>query len=323
MLVMVAWAQISAVADVQHGVIGRDQLAELGVTKSGLQVLVDQRRLERTAPRVWRVAGAPPTWRQQLHVGLLALGPMSWVSHNAAAALHRFDRTPPGRVELLVLRNRRCADIGLTVHATRRWSRVDAVVIDGLRVTSATRTVLDLANVRVHPDRLKAAIDTAVRLELSSPEALMHRLNAIRSKGRVGVRMIEQLLEDSGGHTMLERRFLELMSSAGLPRPQTQVIHRTAASGRFVARVDFAYPDLGLVIEVTGRLGHSSPAERARDAQRRNELQDLGLRVYEFTWEDVTERPIYVTSRMRILIAQASASGLTSDCPDGREPDQN
>ena len=35
--------------------------------------------------------------------------------------------------------------------------------------------------------------------------------------------------------------------------------------------------------------------ERARDAQRRNELQDIGRRVYEYTWEDVTERPAFVT----------------------------
>ncbi|HUF98409.1 MAG TPA: hypothetical protein VMM60_09790 [Ilumatobacter sp.] len=302
---MVAWARISAVADAQHGVVGRDQLDELGVTKSALQVLVAQHRLERSAPRVWRVVGAPPTWRQRLHTGLLALGPMSWVSHDAAAALHHFDRTPAERVEFLVLRNRRHASIGEKVHATRRWSRVDAVVVDGLRTTSATRTVLDLANVRVHPDRLKAAIDTAVRLELSSPEALKQRLDAIRSKGRTGVRIIEQLLETSGGHTMLERTFLELMERAGLPRPDTQVIYRTAAAGRFVARVDFAYPELGVVIEVTGRLGHSSPSERARDAQRRNELQDLGIRVYEFTWEDLTERSVYVASRMRTLLAQS------------------
>lgn len=310
---MVTWARISAIADSQHGVIGRDQLALLGVTKSALQVLVEKRRLERTAPRVWRIVGAPLTWRQQLHAGLLALGPMSWVSHDAAAALHRFDRTPFERVEFLVLRNRRCADVGLKVHATRRWGRVDAIVVDGLRTTSATRTVLDMANVRVHPDRLKAAIDTAVRLELSSPEALKQRLDAIRSRGRTGVRMVDQLLAASGGHTMLERKFLELMARAGLPRPETQVIYRTAASGQFVARVDFAYPELGLVIEVTGRLGHSSPAERARDAQRRNELQDLGIRVYEFTWEDVTDRSTYVTSRMRTLLAPAPASGLVSD----------
>ncbi|MEJ7720564.1 MAG: hypothetical protein WKF58_09005 [Ilumatobacteraceae bacterium] len=48
---------------------------------------------------------------------------------------------------------------------------------------------------------------------------------------------------------------------------------------RAYARVDFSWEDAGIVVEVSGRKGHSSPAERARGAQRRNELQDAGRRV--------------------------------------------
>jgi very-short-patch-repair endonuclease len=109
-----------------------------------------------------------------------------------------------------------------------------------------------------------------------------------------------ELLVDAGGHTMLERDFLRLMREAGLPRPRTQVIFRDGQ--RTAARVDFLFPEFMLVVEVSGRLGHSSPAERARDAQRRNELQDIGLRVYEFTWEQVTKRPGWVQEQMRRLL---------------------
>lgn len=293
------WGAIAPVLARQHGVIGRRQLAEAGVTKSRLAVWTSRRRLEPCAPRVWRVVGAPATWRQRLHAGLLSLGPMSWVSHDAAAQLHGFDRTPPDRVEFLVVRRGKGATLDERVHSTRRWGPVDAVEIDGLRVTSATRTVLDLANVRVHPDRLRAAIDTAVRLELSSPEALRQRLDQIRSRGRTGVRRVEQLLEASGGHTELERRFLELVDAAHLPRPETQVVFRHPRTDRFVARVDFYFREARLVVEVSGRLGHSTPDERARDAQRRNELQELGLRVIEFTWDDVTRRAVYVLAQLR------------------------
>ena len=296
---MPTWTEVTRLLDTQHGVVGRMQLDDLHVTKAQLGHWVRSGRLGRVAPRVWRVAGAPVTWEQRLHVGLLALGRMSWVSHDAAAQLHGFDRTPSDRVEFLVLRRRRAAEFSELVHSTRRWGPSDEVTIDGLRVTSATRTILDLANVQVHPDRLKAAIDTAVRLETSAPETLRVRLQAIRGRGRTGVRMIDQLLEDSGGHTMLERKFLELMSSAGLPRPEPQVVFRDGHTGRVIARVDFLYRDFNLVVEVSGQLGHSSPSERARDAHRRNELQDLGLVVYEFTWEDITRRPAWVIAEMR------------------------
>jgi hypothetical protein len=109
--------------------------------------------------------------------------------------------------------------------------------------------------------------------------------------------LIDELLDDSGGHTMLERHFLRLMREAGLPRPTPQVVFRDGS--RTVARVDFLYPEHRLVIEVSGRLGHSSPFERARDAQRRNELHDLGVTVYEYTWEDITRRPGWVIRTMR------------------------
>jgi hypothetical protein len=302
---MTVWHELAADLEAQHGVIGRRQLDAASVTKSQLQNWIATGRIERVAPRVWRVVGAPSTWHQRLHVGLLSLGRLSWVSHSAAAGLHRFDRTPDDVVEFLVIRRRRSAELDEHVHSTRRWGPTDEVFVDGVRSTSATRTVIDLANAKVHADRLKAAIDSAVRRELSSPEAIRQRLNELRGRGRAGVRLLDELLDDSGGHTMLERRFLELVRSAGLPRPETQVVFRRPDDGRFVARVDFLFRPQGVVVEVSGRLGHSSPSERARDAQRRNELQSLGLRVYEFTWEDVTTRAVFVVATLRTLLQAA------------------
>jgi len=66
------------------------------------------------------------------------------------------------------------------------------------------------------------------------------------------------------------------------------VIHRK--NSRHIARVDFLFEKEGVVVEVSGRLGHTTPTERARDAQRRNELQDIGRRVFEYTWDDVTNQ---------------------------------
>jgi very-short-patch-repair endonuclease len=63
--------------------------------------------------------------------------------------------------------------------------------------------------------------------------------------------------------------------------------------------VDFEFVDRLLVVEVTGRLGHVSDAERARDAQRRNELQDLGLTVIEYTSTQLFERTEWVSNDLR------------------------
>jgi very-short-patch-repair endonuclease len=52
-------------------------------------------------------------------------------------------------------------------------------------------------------------------------------------------------------------------------------------------------------VEVSGRRGHSSDAERAKDAQRRNELQHLGFVVLEFTNRQVRDEPGYVIATLR------------------------
>jgi very-short-patch-repair endonuclease len=241
---------------------------------------------------VYEIRGVPATHRYRLRLGLLCLGERSWVSYEAAATLHGLDRSKPDAVEFTIDRNRRNYSLPFTVHTTTRLKPIDLVVVDGFRTMSATRTVIDLAHARSHTRRVEAAIDSAVRLGLSSPVVLAERLETLRGSGRWGCRLIDDLIVDSGGHSMLERRFLQLVREAGLPRPHTQVVHRKGS--RQIARVDFLFEEAGVVVEVSGRFGHSSPSERAHDAQRRNELQDIGRRVYEYTWEDVTQRTGFV-----------------------------
>ena len=78
------------------------------------------------------------------------------------------------------------------------------------------------------------------------------------------------------------------------------------SGGEHIARVDFFFEEFQMVVEVSGQKGHASPAERARDAQRRNELQDLGVRVFEYTFNDVIDRSEMVR---RTLLTRLTASG--------------
>jgi very-short-patch-repair endonuclease len=300
------WPEIAALAARQHGVISRQQLVVSGLSRGAIASWVKRGLINPVAPRVFAVAGAPTTWRTRLMSGLLSLGAGAAVSHRAAAQLHGLDRATGDHVEFLVERSRRSPRIDAVVHSSKRIRPIDVITVDGLRVTSATRTILDLANIELGLDGLRAAIDSAVRLQLSSPEVIRRRMGDLRGPGRAGVRTIDGLLDDAGGHSMLERRFLQLLRQAGLPRPECQRVYRDG--DRTVARVDFVYPEWRIVVEVSGRLGHSTPDDRARDAQRRNELQDLGLRVYEFTWNDVTKRSSRVVEQMRRRLLAAGWS---------------
>jgi very-short-patch-repair endonuclease len=298
--------RVSAIAAPQHGLVTIGQLDRCAGSRAAWRRLVRAGWLRPEVPRVYAVAGAPASWHRQLRAGLLSLGPAAAVSHRAAAALHGFDRAHPGAVEFTLPRASRGRAVPFTVHTSGFLGRSDVLTVHGHRVTSATRTVIDLARLRVPPGEVEAAIDSAVRLQLSSPIVLEKRLGELRGRGRWGCRLLDALLLDSGGHTMLERRFLRLVRTAGLPRPRTQVVQRQGS--RTVARVDFLYDEFRLVVEVSGKLGHSSPAERSKDARRRNELQELGWVVYEYTWHHVNHETDYVR---RTLTARLTGAGWT------------
>lgn len=297
------WQKITPFLAAHHGCVDRDELDRAGVTRHQLARWVAQSRLERSAPRVWRVVGSPDMWEQRLTIALLALGSAAAVSHWAAAQLHGLDRAPRDPVEFLVPEGHHHVAIDYTAHRSSSIHPTDVLTVNGFRTTSATRTILDIANTPVDRARLAALMDSAVHLHLTAPEAIRRRLETLRGPGRAGVRLVDELLLDAGGHTMLERAFLRLMRLEGLPRPTPQVVfHR---DGERLARVDFVFREWSIVVEVTGRQGHSSPSERARDAQRRNELQDVGVRVIEYTYEHVTRRGTWVRRQMRDRLAAA------------------
>ena len=92
--------------------------------------------------------------------------------------------------------------------------------------------------------------------------------------------------------------FLRILRHASLPRPTTQF--RVVGPDGLIGRVDFIYEQLA-----RGCRGDRSEGPRVRrrnvrrDAQRRNELIDQGLRVYEYTRGDVDDRPEWVAMTMR------------------------
>jgi very-short-patch-repair endonuclease len=291
-----AIARLSALATGQHGLVAIGQLDAVGVARQHFDHLVRRGIFVRVAPAVYAAAAGPDTWERKLMSGLLALGPTARVSHESAAYLHRLDRSLEGCVEFTVPRSHRNATAIGRVHSTSRSRPLEVVTLSSFRVTSATRTIVDLARARISRRRLAASIDSAVRLGLTSPLVLHTELGFLRGPGRWGCRLLDELLIDSGGHTMLERDFLRLMRLGGLPPPRTQVIHQR--SGSTYARVDFLFEPYGVVVEVSGRKGHSSPTERQVDAQRRNELQDAGRKVFEYTYEDVSRRADHVITTM-------------------------
>ena len=287
---------IAALAIEQHEVVSRAQILSAGVSRSALQRQVASGLLLPVGTHSYRFAGTVLSWRGRLQAGLLDLGPDALVACRSAAALHGLDGFQPGPLEFVVPRRNRDRRTRGEVRSGPPVPLLDRTRVDGLAVTSPALTVIQLG---AHASRREVAnaVDSAVRLGLLTPEVVRRRLMAHRGRRLVGVPVLDAVLVDAGVHSFLERRFLRLVRQAGLPEPALQRVHRRGS--RLVARVDFDFAPLPVVVEVGGQLGYLTRAERQRQERRRSELQLLGRTVHFFSYEDVTDDTTYVVATLR------------------------
>ncbi len=234
----------------------------------------------------------PQNVRTELADLLLDVGE-AWVCGPTAAALDQLDgfilQKP---FHIVVKRGRNVQRVGVFIHTTTVLPQIDRAVIDGFAVTSASRTLIDIA-VTTAPDRLLKAVASAFRDGKSSETFLHERLTALRGSGRAGSRRLLSVLEDDeivrGKQSWLECRYLELLETAGLPKPLTEVVLTRA--GDKLVRVDCFFPDTNVVVELLGYRWHRTKEQMRRDAERLNELQLDGFRAFQFTYDQVVEDP--------------------------------
>ncbi len=279
----------------KHYVVEYEDVKASGLTSRQFAHRVASGEWIPVMPSVWRHVATPESWGLRVRSGALWLGPNAALAGRAAAAWWGLDGFEQSVVEFVVPYARRWAS-GVTVRLTRHWSKKDLLRKDGVRVTSATRTIIDLAGQGASAHELERAIDSAVRMRLTSIPTLTSRMAQLAKSGRVGIPFLRELLLDSGGESVLERRFLRVVREAGLPRPLTQITFKGRTTRAI--RVDFLYESQRVVVEVSGRVGHASDADRRKDARRRNDLQHRGYAVIEFTTADVMTDPVYVVESL-------------------------
>ena len=158
---------------------------------------------------------------------------------------------------------------GLVPHEAR-LPPGDVVDLDGVRVTSAERTALDLAR-HLRPHMALAVLDALAGAGRVDPAALLERLEEWRGERHVArARRLIQHCEpstESYGESWLRLRVLD----AGFPRPVPQ-IWIVDDDGRRLYRLDLGWPDRRLAIEYDGVEFHEHAAARAADQRRRDDL---------------------------------------------------
>ncbi|MEU6204576.1 hypothetical protein ABZ814_13425 [Micromonospora musae] len=179
----------------------------------------------------------------------------------------RPSRRPSGRPDSTRPSPRRGPMTGLRVHHGE-IAPEDVVDRAGILVTSPARTCWDVAR---WLDVVEAVvvIDGLLARRLTEVAAL--REYALARAGHRGWRSLLRVVDlaDAGAESPQESRTRVRLVLAGLPRPQTQYV--VAEAGRFIARLDLAWPDFKVAVEYDG-LWHDDPEQFHRDRRRLNRL---------------------------------------------------
>ncbi len=294
----------------QHGALSLHQLVEAGVPLREVERRLERGQLVRCGSATYVVNGTPRSTRQRMHIACLASSGAAVLSHETAAHLLGFSYVPRGLVVLTVglgAQHRLPAD---RVHRKSDLRPPFVTTIDGLPLTTRARTLIDLAAV-LGWRRLERILDDQLSSGLLTYLELVAVFNAIARRGRRGIGKMRPLLEVRGegyvaASSELEQRFIELVRAHGLPEPTRQHLPPWAIEDG-IGRVDFAYPDRRLLIEVDGRRWHSRDSANEEDRYRDQLAVASGWRVLRYTWTQIAESSAYVADNLRATLARAAA----------------
>lgn len=302
--------QVAAVAEGQHGLITRSQAQALGASRNMIDHRVRTGRWQPLTPRVFRLAGVPPSWQQRLLVAVLDAGNQAVATGRSAAALWRVPGFAMREPEVLVLRpSDHRPPLGV-LHETRRLDPHHRTMQQGVPVVAPARLMVELA-ASERPERLERAVDSAIAAGILTPEALAGAVAELCHKGRRGSTLLKSLaLEILPGYvppaSELEARFRDLARIAGVA--DQMVLQANVGGEEWIGRVDVLFPAARVVVELDSRRWHTSRMSSEADRRRTNALQLAGWRVLQLTWRRLVDDPAGVIHDLRRLLGLALAA---------------
>lgn len=171
-----------------------------------------------------------------------------------------------------------------------------------LRCLRPVRAAADLLR-RLPPVEAVVMADAVQHAELVDVADLQAEL--LHHVGLRGVRQAHRALalSDRRAESPPETRVRVALVQAGLqPVPQYDVVHR----GRWIARVDLAFPELRIAVEYDGRAVHEREDVFARDRQRQNDLVRAGWTVLRFTAVDLRSGAAEVVRQVLAVVRTAA-----------------
>lgn len=284
---------------VEYGIFSVRQAKRAGHSEADIERNLRRGRWQRLARGVLAVAGRVEQASDAILISLLRAGPGAVIGYESAASLLGWDlRVAPSEVKVIVPAERR----GQANYRTQLGP--DEVTLLGVvPVTTPVRTALDIASTAPFVDAV-VAVDSGMRLRQLEVESLRRLFDASHLPGVQAARKVLRAADPMSG-SVPETEARLLFAEAGIPMPVAQ--HPIRRRGRFMARVDFAWPQLRLVVEIDGFEYHSAGGDFQNDRTKQNAVQLGGWLVLRFTVADIRLRPHQVVAETLLGLAQLAA----------------
>ncbi len=286
----------------QGGHVTRAQLAESGLSPRTVASWVSAGKLLRVYHGVYALGHLQSNPINAAHAALLAGGERSALAGGPALFLWGVWRYWPRQLEIITVEDKRPS--GLIVRRSNTLLPRDIGEVQGLRVTSPARTLLDTAT-RLNETQLTRAINDLRLRNLLTVDQLADVI--ARNPTHPAVTLLRPHLEHAQPEptrSVIEDRFLPLLRKHYLPVPQINV----HVAGH---RVDAYFPAQRLIVELDGWGAHRTKQAFVYDRRRDFEiLLRTGIPTVRLPREDVVEAVIL---RLGELLETRAAHGPRSN----------
>jgi predicted transcriptional regulator of viral defense system len=299
--------RLATVAARQHGVIGLEQLRELGLSASGVRDRVEVGRLHTVHRAVYSLVPLNLLGRNgRAMAAVLACGPGAALSHRSAAALHEIRRTDRTNIDVTIPKRSPRKHAGIDVHRSTTLTVDHVTIVHGIPCTTVARTLLDLAQV-IKGRPLERALDQAEILGLLDLNALLDQIE--RNKPRPAAKRLKAVLDEhyigsTPTWSELEEALLAACRRAGLPMPEVNALIDPGDDDPTAIRVDFVWREQRVIVETDGHTTHRTRQAFEQDRVRDQRLIVAGWTVIRITWRQLTRNPGEVTDRIARLLSR-------------------
>lgn len=300
-------ARAARLARRQYGLLSHLQALTLGYTPRAIRTKLARAVWVEIRRGVYLINGTPPSWEQALLAVILRFDDC-WISHGTAARLLDLPCAPQiDAIEVLRPYGSFRRLEGVTAHRSRLIVPADITRHKGITVTSHARTIVECSG-RLTIAQTGRMIDHAKRKDPRALEDTRACFARLAGGGRRRLRSVRGALAFrlpgyDPGESDLELVTLRTIIGAGLPIPVQQ--HRVVMYGKRY-RIDLAYPELKIAIELQSWDWHGGREPFDDDKARTADLVAHGWRVIEITSRHTAEQIIrWITDTLAFAAAAA------------------